>query len=186
MNFNKYFHLEGKHAFLSASKGSWVNYDGDRLDQVFLNYKAAQLGTELHNLAADLIKHKQKLARSRKTMNLYVNDAIGFRMTPEQVLYYSDNCFGTADAISFRDGVLRIHDLKTGVTKVSMRQLKIYAALFCLEYDVKPGEITIELRVYQNDEVWVYEPLVEDIVHIMSRIVTADRRIEELKAEAAA
>lgn len=185
MKFNKYFHLEGKHAFLSASKGAWVNYDEEHLDNVFLNYKAAQLGTELHNLAADLIKHKQKLARSRKTMNLYVNDAIGFRMNPEQVLYYSDNCFGTADAIAFRDDVLRIHDLKTGVTKVSMRQLEIYAALFCLEYDVKPGDIQIELRIYQNDMVVTHEPLVSDILKIMDRIIRADRRIEELKMEAA-
>ncbi|AXH44627.1 exonuclease [Arthrobacter phage MediumFry] len=147
---------------------------------------AKQQGTELHDLAATLIKFGQRLPESSKTLNMYVNDAIAYRMTPEQVLAYSINCFGTADAISFRDNFLRIHDLKTGVTKASMRQLEVYAALFCLEYDVKPGEIKIELRLYINDEVQVYEPEVIDIAQIMSTIVTFDRRIDQMKEEAAA
>jgi hypothetical protein len=147
---------------------------------------AKQQGTELHDLAATLIKFGQRLPESSKTLNSYVNDAIAYRMTPEQVLAYSRNCFGTADAISFRDGLLRIHDLKTGVTKASMRQLEVYAALACLEYDFKPGEIKTELRLYINDEVQVHEPEVFDIAQIMSTIVTFDRRIEEMREEAAA
>jgi hypothetical protein len=105
-------------------------------------------------------------------------------MKPEQILFYSVNCFGTADAISFRNKHLRIHDLKTGVTATSMKQLEVYAALFCLEYNYKPYEIDIELRIYQNDNVEEYIPEVDDIVHIMDKIITFDKQIEILKAEA--
>ncbi|ASR83377.1 RecB-like exonuclease [Arthrobacter phage Caterpillar] len=186
MNFAQHLELQGRHALLSASTYSWTNYDLDKLEIWFARQLAKQQGTELHDLAATLIKFGQRLPESSKTLNMYVNDAIAYRMTPEQVLAYSINCFGTADAISFRDNFLRIHDLKTGVTKASMRQLEVYAALFCLEYDVKPGEIKIELRLYINDEVQVYEPEVIDIAQIMSTIVTFDRRIDQMKEEAAA
>jgi hypothetical protein len=115
---------------------------------------------------------------------MYVNDALGYRMASEQVLYYSENCFGTPDAISFRRNQLRIHDLKTGVTPTSERQLEVYAALFCLEYKYKPFDIAIELRIYQNDEVRVYEADPDDITHIMDRIVTFDKRISDIRMEA--
>jgi hypothetical protein len=114
---------------------------------------------------------------------MYVNDAIGYRMKPEQVLYYSDNCFGTADAISFRNNFLRIHDLKTGVTPAKMEQLLIYAALFCLEYRIKPSDIEIELRIYQNDDYIFANPTAEDIVPIMDKIITFDKLIDKLKYE---
>ena len=52
-----------------------------------------------------------------------------------------------------------------------MEQLEIYAALFCLEYKVKPSDIEIELRIYQNDEILVHNPTAEDIVPIMDKIV---------------
>ena len=65
-----------------------------------------------------------------------------------------------------------------------MLQLEIYAAFFCLEYQYRPGEIDILLRIYQNDEIVEHEPEVDSIAHIMDRIITADRRIEELKMEA--
>lgn len=112
---------------------------------------------------------------------MYVNDAIGYKMIPEQVLYYSDNCFGTADSIIFRDHLLRIHDLKTGSTPAHMEQLMIYAALFCLEYKYKPADIGMELRIYQNNEITVYEPTVEDILPIMDTIITFDRIINKIK-----
>ena len=96
-------------------------------------------------------------------------------MTPEQKLYYSDLCFGTADAICFKDNLLRIHDLKTGETPANMHQLEIYAALFCLEYKMKPGDIKMELRIYQLDEVIIYEPTAEDILPIMDKIVSFDK-----------
>jgi hypothetical protein len=114
---------------------------------------------------------------------MYVNDAIGFRMTPEQPLFYSENCFGTADAICFRNKLLRIHDYKSGVTPARMEQLEIYAALFCLEYRVKPSDIDIELRIYQLDEILHHKPTAEDIVPIMDKIITFDKLITKIKAE---
>ena len=183
MNFNKHYSLEGKHAFLGASKYHWVNYDNDKLAESFLKQQAALKGTVLHDFAAQCISLGQKLPKSQKTLNMYVNDAIGFKMQPEQVLYYSDNCFGTADSIIFRNNLLRIHDLKTGVTPAHMEQLEIYAALFCLEYNKKPGEIDMELRIYQNNEIVVHHPTADDILPIMDKIVTFDKIIEKLKME---
>ena len=146
MNFNKHSNLEGQHAFLSASKYHWINYDEEKLSAAYLKHLATLKGTELHDFACRCIKLSIKLPKTQNTLNLYVNDAIGYKMTPEQPLYYSDNCFGTADAISFRQNFLRIHDLKSGETPASMHQLEVYAALFCLEYHVNPEEIKIELR----------------------------------------
>lgn len=184
MLFNKHSQLAGKHAFLSASKHAWTNYDDDKLDRVYLRNMAAQRGTELHALAYQAIRLGVHLPKSPKTLNMYVNDAIGYRMTPEQVLYFSDNCFGTADTICFRRGKLRIHDLKTGEVHVSIRQLEVYAALFCLEYLMKPFEIEMELRIYQNDEVQVFDADPDVIVHIMEKIKVFDKRIEAIKMEA--
>lgn len=181
MNFNQHSELRGLHAFLGASKYHWSNYDDEKLIATYRNHSAAQKGVELHEFAHRAITLGIKLPRSPKTLNLYVNDAIGYRMTPEQVLFYSINCFGTPDAISFRKNLLRIHDLKTGVTKVSMRQLEIYAALFCLEYRARPGEIEMELRIYKDDEVLIHTPEVDDIAHIMDKIIRFDKLIEEIK-----
>ena len=111
---------------------------------------------------------------------MYVNDAIGYSMTPEQVLYYSPNCFGTADSISFRNNFLRIHDLKTGETPAHIEQLMIYAALFCLEYKVKPGEIKFELRIYQFDDIMICNPTAEDILPIMDKIISFDKIINDI------
>lgn len=183
MNFNKHLHLEGQHAFLSASKHHWVNYTDDKLTTTYARHQAAMKGTRLHALAEECIKLGVKLPRSKKTLNLYVNDAIGYRMETEQILYYSENCFGTADAISFRKGELRIHDLKTGVTPGSVKQLEIYTALFCLEYGIKPNDIHIELRIYQNDEILIHEPPVEEILYIMEKIIHFDRQIDQIKME---
>lgn len=183
MLFNAHSNLIGQHAFLSASKYSWINYDEEKLDTRYISALAAQKGTELHEFAATAIRLGVKLPKTRQTLNLYVNDAIGYRMTPEQPLYYSDNCFGTADSISFRRNLLRIHDLKTGATTTSEHQLEVYAAIFCLEYRYKPFDIAIELRIYQNDEVRIYDGDRDSIVHIMSKIVAFDKRIQQIKAE---
>lgn len=183
MNFMKHFELEGKHAFLGASNYHWINYDSDEIINTYMRRQATLKGTALHELAAKLIELGQKLPKSKKTLNMYVNDAIGFKMKPEQVLYYSNNCFGTADAISFRNNILRIHDLKTGFTPAHMEQLLIYAALFCLEYKVKPSEIQFELRIYQNDEIAIMNPTAEDIVPIIDKIITFDKVIEKIKRE---
>ncbi len=185
MIFNSYSHLVGKHAFLSASKYHWIRYDDDKMERMFLASMMAARGTALHELAHQCIRLGVKLPGNGKTLSLYVNDALGYKMHPEQILYYSDNAFGTADAIAFRRNKLRIHDLKTGTTQTSEDQLKVYAALFCLEYHVKPHEIEIELRIYQNDEVRVYDEIdPAEILHIMDRIITFDRRITELRLEA--
>lgn len=185
MRWNDHSRLSGQHAFLSASKHSWLNYDQDRLVEAFRASQAAAMGTRLHALAAEHIRLGLRMPKNRNTFNQYVNDAISLRMTPELVLYYSENVFGTTDAIAFdtRKRLLRVHDLKTGTTRVSMAQLEIYAALFCLEYEVRPGEIRNELRIYQNDEVLVEEAETDLVAHIMDRIVTFDKLIDEIKAE---
>ncbi len=183
MLFNKHSNLEGQHAFLGASKYHWINYDKEKIAESYSRFLAARKGTMLHEFAAQCIRLGQKLPKSRKTLNMYVNDAIGFKMTPEQVLYYSDNCFGTADAIIFRNGLLRIHDLKTGVTPAHMEQLEIYAALFCLEYKMKPSEVDMELRLYKSNEVLIHKPTSEDILPIIDKIITFDKIIAKIKSE---
>lgn len=183
MNFEKHLNLEGQHAFLGASKYHWINYDEDKVATAYRNHIATMRGTQLHAFAAQCIQLRQKLPKTRQTLNMYVNDAIGYKMTPEQILYYSENCFGTADAISFKQNLLRIHDLKTGEIPAHMEQLMVYAALFCLEYRVKPASIQFELRIYQHNEIIVDEPTVTDILPIMDKIVTFDRVIKQIKEE---
>lgn len=183
MIWNKHSELIGNHAFLSASKYHWVNYSEDKLVEAYQSYLAAQRGTELHEFAAKCIQLNQRLPEENRTLNMYVNDAIGYKMNPEQVLFYSENCFGTADAICFRRKTLRIHDLKTGATPTHMEQLMVYAALFCLEYKVKPIDISMELRIYQNDEVLYHKPQVDEIAPIMDKIVTFDKLIRHMNRE---
>jgi len=183
MRFKDHSRFEGTHALLSPSKYSWVNYDEEKLDGMVHANLAARRGSELHDLAHNLIRLGERLPEGRRTLNNYVNDCIGFRLTPEQLLFYSPICFGQADAIGFRKNLLQIFDLKTGVNECKFVQLEIYAALFCLEYKVKPTEIDIELRIYQNDEVRieVADPL--DITSIMDKIVFAVRRFNEINEE---
>lgn len=140
--------------------------------------QAKELGTRLHALAAEHIELGIKMPRNNMTFNQYVNDAIGFHMTPEQVLYYSDFCFGTADAIAFRRDVLRIHDLKTGVKPAHVEQLEIYAALFCLEYDIKPRDIDIHLAIYQNNQIFPKDPEPEEIMEVMDAIIHCDEVLQ--------
>lgn len=183
MNFNRHLNIEGQHAFLGASKYHWIRYSDAKVADSYAKFLATQKGTQLHDFAAQCIKLGQRLPKSHKTLNMYVNDAIGFKMTPEQPLFYSENCFGTADAISFRKNLLRIHDLKTGVVPAHIEQLMIYAALFCLEYNIKPADIDIELRIYQNDEILYHNPTVEDIAPIMDKIITFDKIINKLREQ---
>ena len=184
MQFNIHRNLAGLHAPFSPSQSSWLRYDDNKAIEVYSNRKAAEMGTKLHQWAKDTIDLGIKQPRSNKTLYAYVNDAIGYKMETEVVLFYSERFFGTADAISFRNGVLRIHDLKTGqVGKIEshIEQLEIYAALFCLEYKIKPGEIDIELRVYKNDEVICHNPDVEKIVKIMDHIVHLNKLLEKIE-----
>lgn len=151
---------------------------------------ATAKGTKLHAIAAELIENRIKLPQTNATLNKYVNDAIGFRMKPEQLLYYSDNCFGTADTISYSetDKFLRIHDLKTGQAPVTDKygnipQLEIYAALFFLEYDLDINDTEIELRIYQNDDIIIENPGIERIAPVIDKIVAYDKIIEQIRRE---
>lgn len=186
MKFYDHKNLSGLHAPFTASQSSWLRYDDDKVIEVYNNKKAAAMGTRLHEWAAETINLGLKQPKTKKTICAYVNDAIGFKMDTEVVLFYSERFFGTADAICFRNGMLRIHDLKTGkVGKIEehMEQLEVYAALFCLEYKVRPGDIQIELRVYKNDEVISWNPTAEDIVPIMDKIVHLDKLLQKIDRE---
>lgn len=183
MIFARHSNLEGLHAPFSPSQPSWLRYDDKKALEVYANKKAAEMGSRLHAWAKETIDLGIKQPRSPKTLYAYVNDAIGFKMDTEVVLFYSKRFFGTADSISFRNNVLRIHDLKTGKHDASMEQLEVYAALFCLEYKIKPGEIEFELRIYQNDKVVVHNPTAEDILPIMDKIVHLDKLLERIEKE---
>lgn len=183
MQWNKHWNLENTHAFLGASNYHWLNYDENKLREVWKNFNAVARGTKLHAFAKDAIILGINLPMEKKTLNMYVNDAIGFRMTPEQILWYSDNAYGTADAISFNNDILRIHDLKTGITPANIKQLEIYAALFCLEYRQKPSDLNIELRIYQFDDILIEQPRVDDIIPIMDKIMAFDKCISRFKKE---
>lgn len=182
MNFNKHSELQGRHAFLSPSQYHWLNYNDQKLEARYYSANSLQRGIDLHSLAHEAIRLGVKLSKSNKALSTYVNDAIGYKMSCEQPLYYSENCFGTADTISFRRGKLRVHDLKTGLVVASEQQLEIYAALFCLEYGVDPHTIEVELRIYQRDEIRIFEPFAERIIDIMHIIVDFDQQIEEIKS----
>lgn len=182
MRFNKHLNLQGEHAFLSPSQHHWIHYTPDRLIERWTTAQAAAYGTAQHEYAHREIE-AGRLSSLVGTIGLYINDAIRHRMTCEQILYYSENCFGTADTIAFRYNTLRIHDLKTGVFPASVHQLEVYAALFCLEYDKDPFEIKIELRIYQGNEVIVYDAEPEDIVFIMQRIQEFDKLITHRRLE---
>lgn len=189
MKFNPHWNLQGKHATLSASTSSWIRYDREAMINRVKTMVRAARGTALHDLAKNLIELGVKLEPTGQTLNAYVNDCIGYRMTPEQILYYSDNCFGTADAIDFRLNKktgrmrLRVFDLKTGKGKTSVNQLEVYVALFCLEYEVDVNEIEIDARIYQNDQVFEYEIDPVDILNIQMKIKEFDRLINEIRME---
>lgn len=205
MNWNRHSNLEGSHAFLSASKASWLNKTNEEIIEGKRSSYSQAIGTIAHAYAADSIRYREKLrkgdARSVKfdlmrkgipeyaidiqdffgTLMSFVNDAIGFQMDPEILLYYSDECYGTADAIQFYGDSLRVHDLKTGATPAKMDQLRIYAALFFLEYNAKPEKINTELRIYQMDEIIVHQPEPDEIREVMRSIVEKDRVLQKLK-----
>lgn len=207
MNFNKHYDLEGKHATFTASGPSWLNYDDETLVERYLNSFSDKIGTILHAYAHDCIRYNVKLsntAGSRKatilellrndipdyavdenkwflTLKEFIDDAIGYRMTSEQTLLYSKRFFGTADAISFNHNQLRIHDLKTGTGKPNPDQLKVYASLFCLEYDIKPETLDdVILKFYHCSDVEDVPVDKEELVAITNKIVTFDKRIELL------
>ena len=188
--FRRHVEIEGRHAFLSPSKYHWINYDDEKILAAYDKQMTAALGTRLHAWAAETIKLGLRQPNNSKTINMYVNDCIGYRMSIEQPLVYSENAFGTADAIWYGDNpdrespyrsLLRIFDLKNGSSLASKSQLECYAALFCLEYKVRPMDLEYDLRIYQNDEITIYETDPEDIVYIMDRYIVANNLIASMK-----
>ena len=176
--------LEGNHAFLSPSKYHWINYSDSKLRSVFKKHMATVQGVYMHDFAKRCIILKQRLPEIKKTLNMYVNDAIDLSMRPEEKLYFSPNCYGTADTISFNNNYLRIHDLKTGDTKASLHQLEIYAAIFCLDYGLDPFDLSgIELRIYQNDDILIGLPQPCDIKPVIDTIIHFDELIEKCKED---
>ena len=212
MNFRRHSELEGKHAILSASTWRWVNDDIESLTKRICSQYLSTIGTILHDIARKHIKHRIKLNKYDKknvmlelvdqgippmvidainfdsvyeNFMLYVNDCVAFKMTPEVVLRYSNNFFGTADAIKYDEEThfLRIHDYKSGTTPAHIEQLMIYVALFCLEYAIKPTSIQCELRIYQLPEPIIYEPTPEEITQIIERIITFDNFMTKMWEE---
>lgn len=189
MIWNKHSNLKGTHAFLSPSSHSWLRYDVDKLVNTWYNNIAKERGTRLHALAEEHILLNIPMPSKRETLCMYINDALKYNMQPEQVLFYSEFIYGSADTISFNiekkyskdKPLLRIHDLKTGITKVSFEQLDIYAALFCLEYDHNPRDILFEERIYQNDEVHICNPTIEQILPVMDTIRYFDTVLRDIK-----
>lgn len=197
MIWNNHKELEGKHAFMGASNYHWTNYDDITFEARYYNQFSQVIGTAIHQLAHECIVSRTKLnkhdihlieltlykafvPKDAYDANLilenlipFVNDAIGFHMSSEILLYYNQFCFGTTDAIGYyeRDKILRIHDYKNGVTQADIRQLYIYAALFCLEYHVNPATLNkIECRIYQNLEVLIDNPTSDVIQFYMDKI----------------
>lgn len=207
MIWNDHRYLQGQHAFLGASKPQWIKWDDQTLIQRFNTSHAADVGTAIHALAKDLIEARMVITENDEHLidmtifknvrkaypngydkvailtNLipYVRDAIGFRMSPEVILYYSDNCFGTTDAISFdeKEKILRISDLKTGTMPVHEEQLFIYDALFCIEYGRDPRKIKFENRFYQNGKITLFTPDSSLIKNFMDIAIKDNTKIEE-------
>lgn len=170
----------GSHAPFSASSYSWLNYDQDKAVEYIKNMKAKERGTLLHAHAANCIKYRTPLG-TKDTIGKYVNDCIKMGMSPEVLLYYSPYFFGTTDAINIdKNGRIRISDLKTGVTPASIKQLYIYDALYCLDYCVNPLDVDHELRIYQNNEVFLEKPKGKDIVPIINKIQQFDSLLKSL------
>lgn len=186
MNFPRHLDLIGQHAILGASQGGWLEKDKEGFIRWYNNKLAAERGTKLHDLAQKHIELGVEMGETDRTLGTFINDAIKLGMTPEQPLQPFPHCkkaFGTADAISFDEETneLIIFDLKTGDHPASMRQLKIYAAFFCLEFEYNPRDINIELRIYQSDNIIFCHPDAEEILDIMDRTEEKLGWIEELE-----
>lgn len=174
--------MRGSHSFLSPSKYHWINYTPEKLVESYRNHAKAALGTRLHSLAEEHIHLGVRMADDGEAISAFVNDAISIGMTPEVVLFYSPNAYGTTDAIFYENGILRIHDLKTGVTVGNIEQLMVYAALFVLDYGERPTEFN--LRIYQGNTITEHQPIFEEVNEICDTIIAFDRLIEEVKAQA--
>lgn len=207
MIFNEHLELEGKHAILGASQYHWLNYKPSQLRKKIRRKYAPTIGTVLHKMSAEEFLSQGRRIRRRDKNDVieylvendiprfaidinqyfdnlyhYINDSVYYGMDPEVPVSYSKYCFGTADAMSFENSLLRVHDLKTGTGPVSMKQLYIYTAIFCLEYEIDPYEIDMELRIYQKDNFLSDIPDYKDIRAIMRKITLFNKKIEHMEA----
>src|SRR3954471_1981755 len=184
LRFRKHSHLEGQHAFLSPSSYHWINYDEEKLAYRYKTIRASLEGLEQHRYAAICIEERIVQDDETTTVGMYINQCIQYRMSAEIVLFYSPNAFGTVDSIAYRHRRLRISDLKTGVSRTSEHQLEVYAALFCLEYDLDPLSMRdIELRIYQDNSVRMYLGDPYFIKGIMEKVVKFDEVLNRLREE---
>ena len=188
MEWNDHWRLEGRHATLSPSGYHWLNYDADKMRRVTWNNYSKEDGTKMHELASNMILYNIMPEDNENALNQFVIDALTMfkePMSSEILLYYSDECFGTADAIYYNEDKqhLQVHDLKTGVSKPSFKQLWIYCALFCLEYGYKPEKMTFECRLYQLGAMDIDNPQPKQIRSIMKQIVEMSNVIEGVRVE---
>ncbi len=201
MYWNKHPEFEGKHAFLSASQYHWMAWSDEILKQRYKNSFANDVGTIIHELASKCIKRGIKLSDDDVTLiimtlkdnyipdNVYdinriignlknfVNDSIDNRMSSEVLLFYTENAFGTSDAISFDGKKLKIFDLKTGAIQAHFEQLLLYAAYFCLEYNQDPHNFDIDLRIYQNNEIAKFEPTGDEVQYYIDTVIEKEMKL---------
>ena len=174
MIWNNHKELEGKHAFMGASNYHWTNYDDITFEARYYNQFSQVIGTAIHELAHDCIVSRTKLNKhdihliELKLYKAFVpKDAYDANLILENLIPFVNDAIGYYE----RDKILRIHDYKNGVTQADIRQLYIYAALFCLEYHVNPLTLNkIECRIYQNLEVLIDNPTGEVIQFYMDKI----------------
>ena len=100
MIFEQFSRLKDQHAILGASQHAWLNYSDEKLISYINSLKAKEMGTRLHALAAEHIELGIRMPKSDITLNKYINDAITHKMTPEQILYFSDHAFS---AVHFQE-----------------------------------------------------------------------------------
>lgn len=211
MIWNRHLNVEGKHALISPSKYYWMYDSAEDFEKRICSSYAQQVGTLLHEEAHDRIFFKYSMLKSDKrnvilnllkggipsvvidnldfdsifsNLTTYVNDAIRLRMDPEVVLYFSENCWGTADSILYdeKKRILKIHDLKTGTTPAKIEQLYAYAALFFLEYTyAKVKDTDICLRIYQNNDIIEEVPDYDRILDIMDIIRRNDKIAKKIR-----
>lgn len=214
MIWNDHSNLKGKHSILSPSQNSWLRYSEEdgyaSLLRRCMSEYSATAGTVMHDYAQQRITARLPMSQDEQnaimlelirngiptyaidisqfyqTLVEYVNDTIDYGMDPEVTLYYSDNAFGTCDAIRYYRRHLRIHDLKTGIKPASFDQLVVYTAYFFLEYGkrmkLKPESIDIELRLYQSSEISICHPAVEDVYTAIDKIVELNPVIDIFKS----
>jgi len=184
--FKNHKELEGRHSVLSPSKYSWIRYSAEKFAENFREMNATTYGSRLHELAKEHILLGILMPRNEKTLNKYINDMIGMRMTPEVVLAFNGDSFGSADAIKFdaQKLELTIADLKTGTHEASFDQLYIYVVYFCLEYGYRIGELNkIELRIYQNDEVRIEQADLEKLGNIHGKVLEFNEIMSDIRRE---